>query len=222
MVQNGRVQLARLERVEDWAYLAPGAARAWRAFDAEMTALTGTSLTITKPDGAYRTYNRQQYWWNNYLKHGKPVAAHPGYSNHGLGMAVDINNQGVYNRSTLVKVARKHNFFFDTPSENWHVVYRGSADYNSANSTGSKDYMFQPIKVQNSPGSADDLYDIFTPYAVLTNVPQDEAAAYVSAGASLPPLDGTNRANNAKVASLRKVWKRIIDSNIAALKAAQV
>jgi len=58
---------------------------------AKAAAATGIKLTI---DSGFRTFARQQYFWNCYQTkkcNGGNLAAKPGNSNHGTGIALDLN-----------------------------------------------------------------------------------------------------------------------------------
>lgn len=126
MATNGRLALSNLVRVDGWAYLAPATAAAWTAVSAEMYFVYGVARPrILAPDGAYRTFERQQYWKKYWTSRGWPGnAATPGRSNHGWGTAVDIENYE-QNRAILARVLAKYGFTFNVPSERWHVQHNG-------------------------------------------------------------------------------------------------
>lgn len=125
MVSNGYVPTSQMVQVDGWAWLAPGAAHAWQLFAYRVEMATGLRPTITRPDGAYRSYARQ-VWWRLFKGRG---AAVPGTSNHGLGLAVDISNFASYWHGTLDAVARSCNFRFDVAGEPWHIHYLGAPQY---------------------------------------------------------------------------------------------
>jgi hypothetical protein len=89
------------------------------------------ALRAGGPDSSYRLYGRQVYFKNLWTSRGKPqMAADPGTSNHGLGIAVDCP-------STLgKKMLRKYGHLFGWSNyegarigEDWHWTYCGSAHY---------------------------------------------------------------------------------------------
>lgn len=136
MASNGSIPTSQMRQVDGWAWLAPGAAAAWLLFAFAATMRWGIRPTITSPDGAYRSYARQLWWWvRRFIK--RVVVARPGSSNHGLGMAIDIYNWARFPRAAFVALARQHGFVFDTASENWHVHYLGAANYGASTTTAS-------------------------------------------------------------------------------------
>jgi len=63
------------------------------AFDKMRTAALKARISITISSG-FRTYQRQVYFYNCYIHqncNGGALAAYPGTSNHGRGLAVDVN-----------------------------------------------------------------------------------------------------------------------------------
>jgi len=77
---------------------------------------------------AYRTYAEQQAFWDLYLHHGGSLAARPGYSNHGWGLAIDIPT------APMQAAMRQYGHLFgwgiaggklssDAPSESWHCTF---------------------------------------------------------------------------------------------------
>ncbi len=127
LVKNGEIPLSYMIEVAPNRYLAPGAARAWLKFARELGLTVGNAA-----DSCYRTLAWQKYRY----AHRPPAAAYPGTSNHGWGMAVDIGNYYRFKHATLVKVAKKYNFVFDTPSELWHIKYLGAPEYNTSSTAG--------------------------------------------------------------------------------------
>lgn len=53
----------------------------------------GVWIAPLGPSSSYRTYAQQSYFWNLYRSGRGNVAAFPGTSNHGLGIAVDVATQ---------------------------------------------------------------------------------------------------------------------------------
>lgn len=84
---NGRLSASALSPIGGGYYLAKPAARAFLAMSAEARRRFGTPITVV---AAYRDYARQVYFWDLYLSGRGNLAAHPGTSNHGWGLAVDL------------------------------------------------------------------------------------------------------------------------------------
>lgn len=113
---NGMIPLDQMTRLSvGGGYLLPAAAQNFESWRAEARK-AGWNLSITSAADAFRTYQiqerifRERYtttylsgrptkrwngvtWW---LKPGQATAAVPGTSNHGKGLAVDINNAGPF------------------------------------------------------------------------------------------------------------------------------
>lgn len=71
-------------------------------------------------NSSYRPYAEQVRLYDLYINHGGPLAAVPGTSDHGRGLALDIPNA----RTTpkLIKELRAEKLIDDIPSEIWHVT----------------------------------------------------------------------------------------------------
>jgi hypothetical protein len=127
MASNGYLNTASLVPTVGGLFLERRAGRAFAAASKEMVRRGYSSLVITSPDGAYRTYARQVYWRAYWVARGLPGnAAVPGTSNHGWGTAVDIYNVAQYPRAVLVSVMASFGFSFtQAASEPWHVAHDG-------------------------------------------------------------------------------------------------
>jgi LAS superfamily LD-carboxypeptidase LdcB len=154
---NGNLDISLLVPLHERGKLHHLAARAWRALVVE-AGKQGLPLTFTY-GGMYRPYAdqeslfRQRYttsyiagasrkWWNNqwwYLRPGNAMAATPGTSNHGLGLAIDTafdkdpsDGLGPDDAVAITghpqfgwfrdNVAR-FGFSFELQSEPWHIRY---------------------------------------------------------------------------------------------------
>lgn len=74
---------------------------------------------------SYRTIAVQWAKWENYQAGGN-LAAYPGTSNHGEGLAVDFTDMNLTDTMWLQDFARVFRFDnADAPSEPWHWTYRG-------------------------------------------------------------------------------------------------
>lgn len=141
------------------AYLRKDAAAAWNRAIAEVKDKTGLDLTVRGWNrsyaeqrafflqryraGAYSPYRDYRRW--NGVQYGRvtgAAAAVPGYSNHGWGLAVDVNNfggVGQFSNSRRVKalpILKKHGFTETEGrrvSEPWHLVYDPSQDKGKQN-----------------------------------------------------------------------------------------
>jgi hypothetical protein len=86
---------------------------------------------VIKIASAFRTLQRQKYFYNCYQTkrcNGGRLAAKPGTSNHGKGIALDLNAKapGVY--AWLAKNAITYGFIRTVPSERWHWEFRPNTD----------------------------------------------------------------------------------------------
>jgi len=107
---------------------------------ARMAEAAAKEGVIIKIASGFRTLARQQYFWNCYQTkkcNGGNLAAHPGSSNHGQGIAVDINtdcggqtgssapsackSSSVYN--WMLKNGRTYGFIRAVQKEPWHWEY---------------------------------------------------------------------------------------------------
>jgi hypothetical protein len=104
--------------------IAGNCAASWNAMCEEAQRL-GVPLRPTGSKSSYRTLAQQQELWNLYIKGKGNLAAKPGTSNHGLGLAVDVATMQM--RNMVDKIGRKYGWakqWSDAPSEWWHLRYR--------------------------------------------------------------------------------------------------
>ena len=87
--RNGEIPLSALKYVSNGYYLKPDAADAMIALRAEFQSARNKALVVN--DG-YRDLAEQRRLWNQYQAGGN-LAAPPGTSNHGWGLAVDLGGQ---------------------------------------------------------------------------------------------------------------------------------
>jgi hypothetical protein len=100
------------------------AAAAWNAMNVEARRL-GVELRPTGSKSSYRTYAQQVELWNLYQSGKGNLAATPGTSNHGWGLAVDLATTQM--RSMVDRIGRGYGYakdWSDAPSEWWHLKYR--------------------------------------------------------------------------------------------------
>src|SRR3954471_7829853 len=98
---NGRIPGAALGSIHRGHLITP-AARAWNAMNMEAQGRFGTLMYPTGSMSSYRTLSQQQYLWNLYVSGRGNLAARPGSSNHGWGLAVDLASPGM--RSVIDKM----------------------------------------------------------------------------------------------------------------------
>lgn len=126
MSSNGRLKQSELGHIGNGLYLRKDAARAFNQLNAKVKKRFGRGLGVVS---AYRPYAKQQYLWNLYLSGRGNLAARPGTSNHGLGLAVDLD---LWSRQAIDKMGAPYGFskkWSDAPSEYWHIVF-SPAHYN--------------------------------------------------------------------------------------------
>lgn len=136
MSANGKLKDSELTNIAGGGKLRHDAADAWNAFDRFLREKHGTSLQVTdsyRPLGKRGDYRRGVWsqWaaWERYQAGGN-LAAKPGTSNHGWGLAVDVP----YGTQLLIKNygeafgwAKK---WSDAPGEPWHFKWR-EGDYSA-------------------------------------------------------------------------------------------
>ncbi|CAA9324016.1 MAG: hypothetical protein AVDCRST_MAG68-2129 [uncultured Gemmatimonadetes bacterium] len=108
------------------ARLRKDAAAAFNAMNAESVRRFGVTLRVSSARTAYRPLADQQYFWNLYRSGRGNLAARPGTSNHGWGLAVDLANPGVM-RPIIDRIGAKYGWqkhWSDAPSEPWHLKWR--------------------------------------------------------------------------------------------------
>jgi len=127
MSENGKLPASDLAPIPG-GRLRKDAAAAWIALRAHVGKDQGIWLCPTSQRTAYRPLADQQYFWNLYQSGKGALAAVPGTSNHGWGIAVDIPTP------TMQAAVRAHGHNFgwgirggklgsDAPSEAWHCTY---------------------------------------------------------------------------------------------------
>lgn len=127
---NGRASRSSLARITvaangQQAYLRKDAARAFMAMNAESVRRYGVTLRVTSARTAYRPLADQWYFWNLYRSGRGALAAYPGTSNHGLGIAVDLASPQM--RRIVDAIGAKYGWsksWSDAPSEWWHIRWR--------------------------------------------------------------------------------------------------
>ena len=124
MAENGRLSPSELSPIPG-GQLRHDAAAAWNAPGGPADA----GLRPGGPDSSYRTYDRQVYWKNYWTERGLPGnAATPGYSNHGLGIAVDLPN--AWEQEWMRENGAKYGWAkTEAFSEPWHWTFVGGVSF---------------------------------------------------------------------------------------------
>jgi hypothetical protein len=121
MASNGRLLAVELSPIPQ-GELANEAAAAWNAGPAK------AGLLPTGPASSYRSLSEQEYFWRLWQEGRGNLAAYPGTSNHGWGLAVDLREEWM--RSWIDDHGAKFGWRkTEAPSEWWHVNYDGSKHF---------------------------------------------------------------------------------------------
>jgi len=125
MAQNGRLPDSDLAPILQGRLVrANSCAASWNAMNAEARRL-GVELRPTGSKSSYRTFAQQQELWNLYRSGKGNLAATPGTSNHGWGLAVDLATTQM--RAMVDRIGKRYGWakeWSDAPSEWWHIRYR--------------------------------------------------------------------------------------------------
>lgn len=100
------------------------AAAAWNALNVEARK-RGVELRPTGSKSSYRTLDQQHELYRMYLAGTGNLAAKPGTSNHGWGLAVDLATQEM--RAVVDQIGAAFGWakqWSDAPSEWWHIRWR--------------------------------------------------------------------------------------------------
>jgi hypothetical protein len=130
LASNGRLPSSQLKAIPG-GRLQKGTAYSWLRLRAKIARVTKGRVWIcpTSPRTAYRTYAEQQYFWNLYISGRGNLAARPGTSNHGWGLAVDVPT--VEMAQLINKYGASYGWqkrWSDAPSEWWHFKYADGQD----------------------------------------------------------------------------------------------
>ena len=120
---NGQLPASALAPIAG-GQLRKDAAAAWNSMNVEARK-HGLELLPTGSMSSYRTFAQQQYLWNLYQSGRGNLAAFPGQSNHGEGIAVDVATPQM--RALLDSIGHKYGWakeWSDAPSEWWHIKWR--------------------------------------------------------------------------------------------------
>lgn len=127
MPSNGRLSASDLDDIPG-GRLRKDAAASWLAMRQFIGKTDGVWIAPTSTRTAYRPYADQEYFWRLYQSGRGALAARPGTSNHGWGIAVDLPTPA------MQAAVRQHGHNFgwgirggqmssDAPSESWHTTF---------------------------------------------------------------------------------------------------
>jgi len=106
-------------------YLRKDAALAFLALNAESERRFRVTLRAASTRVTYRDLAAQHYFWDLYVSGRGALAARPGTSNHGLGLAIDLATPQMQHIVGLI--GEKYGWakkWSDAPSEAWHFKWR--------------------------------------------------------------------------------------------------
>lgn len=138
MASNGNLAASALGSIPG-GRLEKATAASWNRLRARIGKETGVWICPTSSRTAYRTYSEQQYFWNLYRSGRGNLAARPGTSNHGWGLAVDVATTRMaqlINRYGAPYGWQKR--WSDAPSEWWHFKYAPQNDQHKGESPATK------------------------------------------------------------------------------------
>ena len=118
---NGQLPAAALAPIAQ-GHLEIHAAAGWNMMNVEARK-RGLELVPTGSMSSYRTLDQQKILYARYLKGGN-LAAKPGTSNHGWGLAVDVATPAM--RSMIDTIGAMYGWskqWSDAPTEWWHIKY---------------------------------------------------------------------------------------------------
>jgi D-alanyl-D-alanine carboxypeptidase len=120
---NGRLAPEILGGVGQGLFLRKDAAESFNAMRMHVRKKTGYVLTL---NAGYRSYAKQVKLYNDYRAGVGNLAALPGTSNHGWGMAIDVHDYWS-SRRHLDAFGQPFGWakaWSDAPGEAWHIVFR--------------------------------------------------------------------------------------------------
>ena len=128
MPSNGQLAASSLGPIPG-GRLEKSAAASWLRLRAKIGKETGVWICPTSSRTAYRTLAEQQFFWNLYVSGRGNLAARPGTSNHGWGLAVDVPS--VVMARAINRWGASYGWqkrWSDAPSEWWHFKYAPQFD----------------------------------------------------------------------------------------------
>lgn len=92
---------------------------AYRTYDQQVALFKQRYTRIPIPGRPTKVWQGHRYW----LKRGVAVAATPGTSNHGLGLAVDVASATGARLAWMLNTVEAYGFSWEIQSEPWHIRY---------------------------------------------------------------------------------------------------
>lgn len=132
--KNGRIPKHLMVDVGGGKLMQPAAAASWNRMVADAEAATGGTVYIASWQDAYRSIARQIMFWLLHLSGKGNLAARPGFSNHGWGLAADVIYSNAAVRAWMFANAHKYGWLKD-PTEDWHWNYVGSLTTTTGNTS---------------------------------------------------------------------------------------
>ena len=127
MGENGRLAASELATIPG-GRLRKDAAVAWLAMRSFIGHEKGIWICPTSQRTSYRCYADQVYFWNLYQAGRGALAARPGCSNHGWGLAVDLPTPAM--QAAVRECGHRFGWGIrggqlasDAPSEPWHATF---------------------------------------------------------------------------------------------------
>jgi hypothetical protein len=209
-------------------FLHPAAAASWDRMVAACRAATGGRLYIAGFQDAYRPYTRQVMFWARYRRGTGNLAARPGTSNHGWGLAVDVSYSSRAVQFWLGHNARKFGWGRE-PTEAWHWNFVGSLTV-PASQTITKleddDVSFALIRTNGNPAE----FAVFDGLTIREGLNVADAQRYKSYGDPRAALERgipsslyrgeTGKEWDARLAATLADWRAIAKANLAAISSA--
>lgn len=128
MAQNGQLSARDLKPIGS-GNLARGAAGAWNTMRLYIWQRWRIDIQPAGPRSSYRSLRWQWYFWNLWKAGKGNLAAYPGSSNHGWGLAVDVLTMAMAN--AIRRVGKLFGWSWDEgrrAGEWWHFRYVGGFD----------------------------------------------------------------------------------------------
>lgn len=142
MAANGRIPASDLAPIPG-GRLRKDAAASWLRLRQRIHKETGLWICPTSPRTAYRPYADQEYFWRLYQSGRGALAARPGTSNHGWGVAVDLPTPAM--AAAMRRYGPEYGWGIrgaslgsDAPSEWWHSLYHPDRDRHKGESVKPK------------------------------------------------------------------------------------
>lgn len=160
-MENGKLPASELAPIAG-GQLRKDAAAGFNAMNVEARR-RGLELRPTGSMSSYRSYAQQVILWERYQAGTGNLAARPGTSNHGYGLAVDFATQQM--RQMVDQIGAQYGWskqWSDAPSEWWHVCYQpghyhgpdpGPAGATAPASAGGHVRMYDSIELDQFPAN---------------------------------------------------------------------